>query len=119
MCEQNRAWFYCRIAHPSNGSMQMQIEELRRYASEHGYSIAGITEEYGNGLSINRSRLAEIVAAAEDGKVDIVLVKNASRITRFGNQLLKFVSHLRNVNVALECTSGESPIILKLLPYAL
>ena len=99
--------------------MQIQIEELRRYAGEHGYIIAGITEEYNNGLSINRSGLAEIVAAAENGKTHIVLVKNVSRITRYGNQLLEFVSRLRSVNVALECTSGESPVILKLLPYAL
>lgn len=107
MCKRKRVWIYCRIACADNFSMQLQVDELRRYAAEHGYIIAGITQEHGNGLSLNRQGLSEVMAAAENGSTDIVLVKCVSRIARHTAHLLEFIRTLREYWVSLESAFGE------------
>ncbi len=107
MCKRKRVWIYCRIAGADSFSMQLQVDELRRYAAERGYIIAGITQEHGNGLSLNRQGLANVATAVENGSTDIVLVKCVSRIARHTAHLLEFIRTLREYGVFLESTFSE------------
>ena len=97
------AWLYCRIERTDSDAMQMQRNDLQRYAEEHGYAVAGVTQEYGNGLSINRFGLLDVVRAVMDGKATVVLTKNASRIARKSDELAQFIRILRRYGATLEC----------------
>ena len=97
------AWLYCRIEQPDSDAMQMQRSDLRRYADEHGYSVAGVTQEYGNGLSIQRFGLLDVVRAVTDGKAIAVITKNTSRIARRSDELAQFIRILWRNGAALDC----------------
>ena len=107
MCKRKRAWLYCRIAEIDSFSMRMQVEELRRYAAERGYTIIGVTQEYGNGLSLDRYGLSEVVMAVENNHACIALVKGASRIARRTDHLLEFIRTLLEYGASLESIFGE------------
>ena len=100
------AWLYCRIAQPDSAAMQMQRNDLRRYAEEHGYAVTGVTQEHGNGLSINRFGLSDVVRAVMNGKATVVLTKNASRIARRSDELAQFIRILRRYDATLECVQA-------------
>lgn len=103
-----KAWIYCRIANPNSDAMHMQLEELRRYADERGYSVAGITQEYGNGLSLDRFGLMDVARAVTYGKASVVLAKDVSRIARNSGDAAQFVRFLQQHGASLQCVQdGE------------
>ena len=82
---QKRVWIYCRIAHqsPDNDfAMTAQVRYLTEYAAKRGLPGAGVTTEYGNGLTRDRPGLKKVTDAVKNGKAEAVLVKNLSRIAR-------------------------------------
>lgn len=87
-------------------------------ADERGHSSAGVTVECCNGLSINRRGIHEVAAALENGKADIVLIKDVSRMARRSIQLLEFIRFLRSRNAPLECITGEDTTFLERLAHA-
>ncbi len=103
-------WIYCRIASPSSAAMRMQVAELRRYAEKRGYAVAGVTQEYGNGLSIDRFGLRNVASAIIQGKATVVLAKDASRIARNSGDLAQFVRLLHEHGVLLECVQDGNAI---------
>ena len=101
-------WIYCRVANPNSDAMHMQVSELRRYADEYGYAIAGITQEYSNGLSIDRFGLMDVARAVIQGKATVVLVKSTSRIARNSGDVAQFVRFLQQHGASLQCVQeGE------------
>lgn len=98
--------------------MKLQVEGLRQYAAERSYIVAGITQEYGNGLSLNRRGLLDVLAAVRNGRTDIVLVKSISRIARRTDQLLEFLRFLRGYGISFESTLCEAIMMLPVSVYA-
>lgn len=80
----NRVWLYGRVAHDSGEGqeLKMQMELLRRWAAENGYTVAGETAEAGSGIQTERPGLAEVARVVRDKKMDAVVVKDLSRLTR-------------------------------------
>ena len=97
MKEQKRAWTYSRIDAPedAHGSLKSQKKELFDYAEQLGFAITGSSEDFGNGLDFNRTGLLEVMKAAEDGKMDVLLVK---RLDRLGRDMLKMLEFLRGLD---------------------
>lgn len=79
-----RVWLYGRVAHDSGEGqeLKMQMELLRRWAAENGYTVVGETAEVGSGIQAERPGLAEVARAVRDKKADAVVVKDLSRLTR-------------------------------------
>lgn len=97
MKEQKRAWTYSRIDAPedAHGSLKSQKKELFDYAEQMGFAVTGSSEDLGSGLDFNRTGLLEVMKAAGDGKMDVLLVK---RLDRLGRDMVKILEFLRGLD---------------------
>ena len=116
MCEQVpctnnmkglKAFLYCRVAYNDGFSLELQANELRHFAEQAGFTIAGEAAEYGSSLTLNRAALKEITQSVQNGKVDVVLVKSVSRIARNLLQLQEYIDFLTAHNVSLYCVKEQ------------
>lgn len=100
---KQRAWLYCRIDAPEDvlGRLKGQRSELTAYAGQLGMDITGISEDMGSGLSMKRSGLHEVQAAAVAGRMDALLVTQASRISRSVLELAEFTKAMSNHGVSV------------------
>lgn len=82
--EQKKAWVYCRIDAPedAHGALKGQKKELMDYAEQMSFEVVGCSEDLGSGLDFDRIGLAEVMRAAADGKMDILLIKKLDRLGR-------------------------------------
>ncbi|MNW40040.1 hypothetical protein D3C74_171440 [compost metagenome] len=100
---KQRAWLYCRIDAPEDvlGRLKGQRSELTAYAGQLGMDIIGISEDMGSGLNMKRSGLHEVQATALAGRMDALLVTQASRIGRSVLELAAFTKAMGNHGVAV------------------
>ena len=98
-----RAWLYYRLSRDENeemNSLQNQRQILIDYAEQNGYEIIGESfDDNVSGMTFNRKGLGELEIAVDDGKIDVVLVKDLSRLGRHRTQTELFIYHLRQNNV--------------------
>lgn len=94
MEKQKRAWTYCRIDAPedAHGSLKKQKKELFDYAEQMGFAVCGSSEDLGSLMDFDRSGLFKVKEAAEDGRIDVLLIKN---LRCLGNDSLKTTDFLR------------------------
>ena len=88
-----RAWIYCRTAEPNAFALKIQQEEL--------------CHRHEAGTTMTRPGLAEITNAALQGKMDILLVLNASRLGRDIWNTLEYVGWLEKHKVEVVCLNGD------------
>ena len=81
--------------------MMAQVEGVKEYASRNNLAVAGISTEYGGGLTLDRPGLIAVAKAVKAGIVDAVLVKNLSRIARGFLSIQQAVSFLNSHQVEL------------------
>jgi hypothetical protein len=100
---QQRAWVYCRIDTPedTHGALKGQKKELINYAEQMSFVVVGESEDIGSGLDYDRAGLAEVMKAAGDGKMDILLIKKLDRLGRDTAKLLEFLRGLDQLGVEL------------------
>ncbi|KJR45592.1 hypothetical protein UF75_4027 [Desulfosporosinus sp. I2] len=100
---QQRAWIYCRIDAPedAHGAMKGQKKELMDYAEQMGFLVVGESEDIGSGLDFDRAGLAEVMKAAGDGRMDVLLVKKLDRLGRDTAKLLELLRGLEQLNIEL------------------
>lgn len=112
-----RAVCYCRLSKDDNksrySSIHAQMELAKEYAESQGFEI---TEYYiddnvsGYISNDERPEFSRMLQDIREGKVDIILAKDLSRIGRKGSRTLTFIDELkeRNVNLILtKDTFGE------------
>ena len=98
-----KAWLYYRLSRDEDAemnSLQNQRQILVDYAEQNGYEITGESFD-GNvsGMTFERKGLHQIELAVEDGKVDVLLVKDLSRLGRHRTRTTLFIDYLRENNV--------------------
>ncbi|MBR5683639.1 MAG: recombinase family protein, partial [Ruminococcus sp.] len=98
-----RAWLYYRLSRDEDtemNSLQNQRQILADYAEQNGYDIVGESfDDNVSGMTFNRKGIGELETAVDEGKIDIVLVKDLSRLGRHRTQTALFIDHLRENNV--------------------
>ena len=98
-----RAWLYYRLSRDEDeemNSLQNQRQILIDYAEQNGYEIIGESfDDNVSGMTFNRKGLGELEIAVDEGKIDVVLVKDLSRLGRHRTQTELFIEHLRQNNV--------------------
>ena len=98
-----RAWLYYRLSRDEDSemnSLQNQRQILVDYAEQNGYDIVGESfDDNVSGMTFNRKGLGQLDTAVDEGKIDIVLVKDLSRLGRHRTQTALFIDHLRENNV--------------------
>ena len=79
-----RAWLYYRLSRDEDeemNSLQNQRQILVDYAEQNGYEIVGESfDDNVSGMTFNRKGLGELEIAVDEGKIDVVLVKDLSRL---------------------------------------
>lgn len=113
MDEMKRAWIYCRIDAPedAHGSLKGQKKELFDYAQQLGMAVVGSSEDIGSGLNFNRSGLVEVLEAADAGKMDVLVIKNLSRLGRDTTKTIEFIKKMDERNIRI-CSPLEGEIQL-------
>ncbi len=103
MEQKKRAWLYCRIDAPedAHGMLKGQQKELYGYAEQLGLIVVGCSEDLGNGLKYDRPGLIEVQHAAEQGKMDALLVKQPTRLRKDSAQTLDFLRKLKQLDIRL------------------
>lgn len=103
MDEIKHAWVYCRIDAPedAHGSLKNQKKELFYYAEQLGLAVMGSSEDIGSGLNFDRSGLAKVLEAADAGKVDVLVIKNLSRLGRDTAKTIDFVHKLEEQGIRI------------------
>ncbi len=100
---RKRAWIYCRIDAPedTHGALKGQKKELIDYAEQMGFEVIGCSEDIGSGLDFGRAGLAEVMTAAGDGEMDVLLVKRLDCLGRDTVKLLELLKGLDQLGVEL------------------
>lgn len=106
---RKRAWIYCRTAYPDATSLAIQEKNMIDYAKAQDFSIAGVTSEHGSGLDFSRDGIKAVSHAIEAGEVDVLLVKNLSRLGRDMEETDVFLHWLKKHHVNLICADGTTP----------
>ena len=98
-----RAWLYYRLSRDEDAemnSLQNQRQILADYAEQNGYDVVGESfDDNVSGMTFNRKGIGQLETAVDEGKIDIVLVKDLSRLGRHRTQTALFIDHLRENNV--------------------
>lgn len=98
-----KAWLYYRLSRDEDAemnSLQNQRQILVDYAEQNGYEITGESfDDNVSGMTFERKGLHQIELAVEDGKVDVLLVKDLSRLGRHRTRTALFIDYLRENNV--------------------
>ena len=107
--KKQRAWIYCRVAHPDAHALAVQQASLEAYAEVNGFEIVGTTAEQASGLDFSRRGLAEVSNVVDAGEVDLLLVTDLSRL---GRNVVKADAYLRWLEdrfVEVVCADGTVP----------
>lgn len=101
--EQQNAWIYCRVDSPedSHGSLKNQKKELYDYAEQMGFDVTGCSEDLGSGLDCSQSGLTEVMKAAAEGKMDILLIKRLDRLGRDAARTLELMRGLDQLGIRI------------------
>ena len=91
-----RVALYARVSTLNGQHPEMQLAELREYASRRGWKVAGEYVDEGiSGSKESRPQLNRLMADAHRRKVDVVLVW---KIDRFGRSLKHLVNALADLD---------------------
>lgn len=103
MNQSKRAWLYCRIDAPEDehGRLKGQQKELEDYAEQMGFEVVGVSQDTGSGLNFARNGLTEVIEAAAEGKMDVLLIVNLSRLGRDTVKTMDFIRGLDWLGIGL------------------
>lgn len=101
MEKSKRAWIYCYIDAPedTHGVLKGQHEKLDSYANQMCFTVVGSSHDLGNGLTLKRPGLMELMEAAIIGKMDVLIIDSINRIGRDTKQVLEFLHKLNAYEV--------------------
>jgi len=101
MEKAKRAWIYCYIDAPedTHGVLKGQHEKLDSYANQMCFTVVGSSHDLGNGFTLNRPGLTELMEAAMIGKMDVLVIDFINRIGRNTKQVLEFLHKLNGYGV--------------------
>ena len=106
-----KAWLYYRLSRDEDeemNSLQNQRQILVDYAEQNGYEIVGESfDDNVSGMTFDRKGLNQLELAVDEGLIEVVLVKDLSRLGRHRTQTALFIDHLRENNVkVISVTEG-------------
>lgn len=101
MGQTKRAWIYCRIdaSEDLHGALKRQRQQLMDYAEQMGFEVAGSSQDQASGLRMNRPGLNEVMEAARVGRLDVLIVRDISRVGRDTCQTMEYLEQLSRMGV--------------------
>lgn len=89
---QDNIIIYARVSshnQKENGDLQRQINQAKKYAKSHGWTILNIYKDIGSGLKENREGLQKMMQKAKEANFGKIIFTYQDRLTRFGYKYLK------------------------------
>jgi putative resolvase len=99
---KNRAILYARVSgrdQVKDGDLDRQLEHLRGYAMQRGYTVVEEVREVASGLNDKRPKLTRILKVLAEGGADIILAEYRDRLTRFGFNYLSFFAQSHGARI--------------------
>ena len=87
------AALYCRVS-TADQTCGRQERDLRAFAKKAGYKIVGVWKETASGAKDDRAERKEVLALAQAGKIDVILV---TELTRWGRSMLDLFHTLHDL----------------------
>jgi len=112
-----RAWIYAFIDAPedNHGALKGQEKELYDYAEQMELLLSGTSTDLGSGHDDNKPGLEQAIAAARDGRFDVLLIKSADRLHSGAAQAIEKFRQLFEMGVTVY-SPIEGEITLDSLP---
>ena len=88
----DRVALYARVSshgQKDNGDLDRQLDRLKDYAHDHGWSVENTYTDVGSGLNEDRRGLDSLLDDVQDAEYGRVLVTYEDRLTRFGGSYLE------------------------------
>ena len=123
MAPTTRAALYARVS-TKEQDVQLQVEELQRLAAQRGWHIAGEYIDAGvSGAKATRPELDRLLADAQAGRIDAVLVWKLDRLGRSLQHLLDVLDDLQGWGVGfasardpgMDTTTASGRLLLQML----
>lgn len=100
-----RAAIYARVS-TIGQETDRQVADLRRLADHRGLEVVDVVEEKMSGGRADRPARQKIMAMAQAGRIDTILVTELSRWGRSTEDVIKTLDQLASWNVSLLAGSG-------------
>jgi len=108
---------YCRVAHPDQLALDMQVSLNSKFAQEQGYDIVTTIAECGTGTGMDRPGLRKLLKHVEQRDFDVLIVKDLNRLGRNLSLVLPLLRALREKGIRVESPlMGTGCDLLKYLP---
>ena len=98
---------YCRVAHADTEALAFQERTLLHFAESTGYESGKYNEHHiyrdngKSGATLDRPAMNKLMSDIRDGRVDAVIVKDISHISRNHSQINEWLRLLRQHDVRL------------------
>jgi predicted site-specific integrase-resolvase len=108
-----RAVTYTRVSstrQAAGGDLDRQKTDLREYCEKKGYTIAGEYSDIASGLNDARPNLLRLVKTVAAGLCEVVVVRDADRLARFGTRIMEemFPAEGVRLEVAFRSTASST-----------
>ena len=106
------AYGYARISRDEDGSKESissQMDTIRGFAKDKGVELIDIIEDNDiSGYSYDRPGIINIIELVDSGELDVLVVKDLSRIGRHNAHTLLFMEEVEGKGVKILFTSGNN-----------
>jgi len=89
------------------GNLDRQMERLRQYAREQGFTVRAEFTDVASGLNQKRRGLTNVLKLAERGEYKKLIIEYPDRLARFGYSYIE--RHLRYCGVEIIATAEKEP----------
>ena len=98
-----RVALYARVACEDQLVLDWQVESLTRYAADCGYEIVEkITDDGVSGFK-NEKSIEKMLRLAQEGRIDAILCRDWSRISRDCLRMIDTQSALNKLGIPVKC----------------
>ena len=100
-----RVALYCRVS-TDDQSCERQERDLVAFAQRAGYEVVGIWKEVGSGVKTDRSERKQVMALAQDRRIEGIVVTELTRWGRSTMDLIQTLQQLQAWGVSLKAQTG-------------
>lgn len=106
--EKGQAAIYCRVASKDDWAIERQLETMRNFAADKGYTDCAEYSDNGeSGHTLNRPALSRLNADMSAGKIQTVLVMDTSRIGRGIALIVTWLEMAKALGVEVTSLNGD------------
>lgn len=108
------AVIYCRVStekETQQSSLKRQEEELKVYATQHGYAVVGVYIDQHSGYDVERDGLLEMLDVMKEARIRALFVQDETRLGR-GNARVAVLHLLQKQEVTVYSLNDAGPLKL-------